>query len=160
MELALGIFGMALAWRIRGGWLGVPSSTAGRLIPASLLCLMALHITGHDPWMLMVLPLMWLGAIPAWAQWQDMGRVEDNDDFVGMTGRGLLLTWPVGLFLYLYGLPPWFSFGGVLMGPIYWLAWRFFGRVRRGGFIDGPGAIAEMGVGAMLATLFYLTIGG
>ena len=98
---------MGVFWRIRGGWLSLPSSQLGRLVPATFFGLV-LHQVGVAPWHALIAGLaLWLGTVFPWAQWMDMGRVEDNDDEVGMTGRGMVLFLPFVLVLTLFDyLPP------------------------------------------------------
>lgn len=133
---------MGIAWRIRGGWLKMPSTLLGRMVPTILMALGAAALSGNL-WMLLAGPAVYLGMIMPWAQWMDMGRVEDNDDFVGLSGRGMLLTLPLGLLMYAlgYGIIP--LVGGVLMGTVYWVSWH----IR----LDTEGG--EVGTGMLLGAL-------
>ncbi len=114
---------MGVAWRIRGGWLALPSTTLARLVPATVYAIGA-YLMSDNLWHLLMGPLLFLGTIWPWGQWQDMGRVEENDDLVGMAGRGMLLCLAPGAFLALQGYPLLLLIFGFLMGPIYWLSWR------------------------------------
>lgn len=149
-----GILGMALAWRIRGGYLGLPSSTLGRIVPATLLAGLAYWFT-QDYWMALVMPLMWAGTALPWAQWM---QVRNSDEITGMTGRGLILTLPVGLFLYVMGYEIIFMLSGVTFGIIYVLSWKLFSNIRLGGFIDGATSVGELLTGAMLGTALIGTL--
>ena len=93
---------MGVAWRIRGGWLALPSTTLARLVPATVYAIGA-YLMSDNLWHLLMGPLLFLGTIWPWGQWQDMGRVEENDDLVGMAGRGMLLCLAPGAFLALQG---------------------------------------------------------
>ena len=158
MIAAAFVLAAALAWRIRGGWLGLPSTTLGRSVPALVL--------GGTAWSLST--SIWaagataigifVGALLPWSRWQDVGHVADDDDLVGMMGRGLLLTWPTGLALWRLGYSPIFMAGGILMGLLYWLAWKIPDGFKVGSFIDGQTAVAELATGAMLAGLLIATL--
>jgi hypothetical protein len=78
-----------------------------------------------------------------------------------MSGRGLLLALPTSLVVaYLVGIPAAYIFllGGMIMGPIYWLAWEFASKIRVGKFIDGATSVAELGMGAWLTFLLWLSV--
>ncbi len=138
---------MGVAWRVRGGWLALPSTNLARSVPVVLMSAGAYGFS-QDLLMLATGPLLFLGMIWPWAQWMDMGNVEENDDFVGMSGRGLLLTYPLGLLFYFTGYGIIVSAGGILMGLIYWLSWK--------AKLDTPGG--EVGTGLLLGVLVLLAL--
>jgi len=143
---------MAVAWRVRGGWLSVPSTQLGRLIPAVVLAAAILFFTGNVVVSLLSIPALWVGTIFPWAQWMDMGRVEENDDFVGMFGRGMILLAPLAILFSLFGItayPEYMIIAGGMMSPIYWLSWKA-PDFRLGSFIDGSTAIGELATGAWI----------
>lgn len=154
----------AIAWRGRGGWYRLGSTQASRVLG--------------------ILPLLpfawWAGDLPAaiaalflfpplmlgWAEWQDMGTVAQNDDFVGMTGRGFIQVALTSTVLHPLvdpdaGLA--FLWIGALMGVVYWLAMKiryhvkpivFLGR----DLVDGFTSIAELVFGAVLYAGFVLSV--
>lgn len=148
----------ALAWRIRGGWLGLPSTTLGRLVPSVLYGGFAYWLGVPLLFSIALIPSLWIGLIWPWAQWMDMGHVREDDDLIGMTGRGFLITVLPGLLLW----NPALVAAGGLMGPIYWAAWYSASgsvssapRFQWNSFIDGPTAIGELVTGGMIfATLW------
>ena len=101
--------------------------------------------------MLTLIPLMFLSILPPWAQWMDMGRVADNDDFTGMLGRGLILTYLCGWFLYFFGYGVALVISGPAMALIYYGCWRLYpSKLKPNSFIDGPTSVAELLVGFWL----------
>jgi len=141
------ILAMGLAWRVRGGLWALPSTTLARSVPAILMSLGCFWFS-QSLWMLLAGPALFAATTMPWAQWMDMGTVEDNDDFVGMSGRGLLLTLPLGLLFYFMGHGIIVQVGGVLMGSIYWTSWK----IR----LMTPGG--EVGTGFLLGSLVLLAL--
>ena len=124
-------------------------------MPAAFLAGVAYWYSGQNYWMALVLPLMWLGTIPPWAH--NM-QVRTSDELWDMTGRGLILTLPVGVFLYVAGYEITFMLSGASFGIIYWLSKRFLSKPRLGGLIDGFTAFGELFTGALLASALIATL--
>ncbi len=150
--------------RWRGGWLpGFGGATTRRLILAAATT--AFMLTLAQPalvWETALLAgafwlLSWLGWIPGWGSYMDMGHMPDGDneflrplldlffdgteasvtrDFVGMTVRGLVVTGPAGAVLAYWYLGPGlvYALSGLAMGAIYLLGWKIYDA---GGFSAG-----------------------
>lgn len=153
----------AIAWRGRGGWYGLGSTQLSRVF--GVLPLLPFAWWAGDWHAAIAAALLWPPLMFGWAEWQDMGTVADNDDFVGMTGRGFLQVSLSVTALHLLvsfdaAIP--FMWVGALMGVIYWLArqpksWPIvtvFGR----NLIDGFTSVAELVVGATLYAGFVATV--
>jgi|GEM_PF-4396788 len=129
--------------RWRGGWLAFPASHNARRAGLTLgLAVVVLATTG-SPSAAAAAILLFPGLLPPWGEWFDM---DHDDDLWGMTGRGLILTAPMGGAFDLLGYGPWIILSGALMGPIYWLAWWAHDRIslNRNTFLDGPTSAAEV----------------
>ncbi len=132
--------------RWRGGWLAFPASHNARRAGLTLGLAIVVFATTRSPSAAAAALLLFPGLLPPWGEWFDMGRMGEDDDFWGMAGRGLFLTAPMGVAFDLLGYGPWIIVSGVLMGPIYWLAWWAHDLIglRRNSFIDGPTSAAEI----------------
>ena len=162
----------ALANRYRGGWqpplaiLRERGHTQRRILVAIFVA-GSLFAASSSPLVAGAGLLTFFGLILPWAAWQDQGRVTDDDDLTGMSGRGLLLHLPTAAWLGAVGEPTAglvFVALGSLMGPAYgaaWAVWTGFGLRLRGPLlrwsddrdgpvIDGPTAIGELLTGANL----------
>ncbi len=141
------VVAMGAAWRIRGGWLSLPSTQLARMVPVVVGTVGAVWFF-PDAWTMWVWGVsLYLGMIWPWAQWMDMGRVAENDDFIGMSGRGMILTAPAGLLMYFHGMGIIMLVGGFFMGLIYWISWKV--RLNTVG--------GEVGTGMLLAVLMLAT---
>lgn len=153
----------AIAWRGRGGWFGLGSTQLSRIF--GVLPLLPFAWWVGDWHAVVAAALLWPPLMFGWAEWQDMGTVADNDDFVGMTGRGFLqVALSVTALHQLVSVDsaiPFMWLGG-LMGVIYWLACQarswpvivLFGR----NLVDGFTSVAELVVGAMLYAGFVASV--
>ncbi len=142
--LAAIVGGLLNRWR--GGWLPWPESHNARRFGLTLALTAFVAYWTLDPFASAAALLLFPGLLPGWGRWFDMGRVQDDDDLLGLTGRGMVLTAPTGLALALLGHGPWAMVCGGLMGPTYWLAWWIHDRVdlRRNSFLDGPTSLGEI----------------
>lgn len=148
----------AVLFRIRGGWLGLPSTTLGRLAWS---CGMTAGVVALslDWWLLGLAPALFVGCVLPWWDSIDLGRNEGNAwrDGLVMTARGLawvapaaaLLAWREGwpaLGLVAAGLACW---------PAYALAWRVPSAVP--GFARGP-ELGEVAFGFLIGAAFALAV--
>ncbi len=142
--------------RWRGGWLAFPPSHTLRRLGLTLALVGLVGAKTGDPYATAAALLLFPGLLPSWGRWFDMGRMGKDDDLLGMTGRGMVLTGLLGGALALLGHGPWVMLAGATMGPIYWLAWWIHDKVglRRGDFLDGPTSAAEfVFMGVVFATV-------
>lgn len=147
----------ALVWRLRG-WGGWSTSMTLKRFMATAPLMVIGFIFGGPHGMLAAATIFVMLMLP-WGQWQDQGTVEDNDDLIGMTGRGCLQTLPAATIL----MPMTPSaiiliWAGAMMGPIYWLCWKTLRKIRCGTFIDGPTAWAELMTGGIIYGSFTATL--
>lgn len=161
--LAAGLLG-ALMWRMRGGFL-MPSTQVGRIFAVLPLVAIGYALAGWPA--ALAAALLFPTTLLPWGKWMDMGTMGDDDDLVGMTGRGFVQTSLAAAGLAVAASPLAgliYLFAGALMGPIYWGAWKAFPRVKPEGrlgsnvFIDGPTSIAELAVGFVLYAAFVLVV--
>lgn len=148
----------ALVWRMRGGFL-MPSTQVGRVFAVLPLVAIGYGLAGWPA--ALAAALLFPTTLLPWGRWMDMGTMGDDDDLVGMTGRGFMQTSLVGAALAVVTSPLAgliYLFAGASMGPIYWSAWKAFPGVNLNGFIDGPTSIAELAVGFTLYAAFVLVI--
>ncbi len=154
----------AIAWRGRGGFYRLGSTQLSRILGVLPLVPFAWWV---GDWQAVIAALfLWPPLLVGWAEWQDMGTVADNDDFIGMTGRGFLqVALAVTALHPLVGPDSSLAFMwvGATMGLIYWTAMKIryhvrpivvFGR----DLIDGFTSVAELSVGAVLYTGFLLSV--
>lgn len=150
--IALAIIG-GLLNRWRGGWLLGPGATGRRMIlaAATTAWVLALLQSGANTEAALFASCFWglsyLGWVPGWGSYMDMGRSgkPDNEflrpllnlffadtgnnlarDFAGMTIRGLVVTAPAGAVLAYWYLTAGliYAASGLAMGAVYWLAWK------------------------------------
>lgn len=125
------IFLGAILNRIRGGWLSVGSTTIGRLIWAGLG--LAAAAWAWDPWLLWLVPALYLGAVPGNPYGIDMGRHDGAwlKDTIAMLGRGIVWVAPTAFVLYGLGYD-WRALAvvGFLCPMAYEAGWRI--RPRNG----------------------------
>lgn len=154
----------AIGWRGRGGWYGLGSTGLSRVlgvVPLAPFAWWAGEWPALVAAMLLIPPLTF-----GWAEWQDMGTVADNDDFVGMTGRGFLQVSLSVTALHLLvsnEASIVFMWVGATMGAIYWTAKEFRRHVRPivvfgRNLVDGFTSVAELVVGATLYAGFVAAI--
>lgn len=118
-----------LANRIRGGLWSLPSTTLGRLVPSTLMGLFLVYLTNN--WYLFPIgTLSWfIGLIPGWGKWYDLGRTANEKGFwhdaAALSLRGLFILLPLVISLYgfldilAYGV-----LGGLAMPLFYEPHWR------------------------------------
>lgn len=142
----LWIIAGGILYRIRGGWLSLPSTFLGRMVFCVPTGLFLWYLSGV--WYLAPLGTIaiFLGILNGWGTFMDMGRTtdlntdddppiywivgrEDNSrpfwqrwlrDFVGMSLRGVLICLPVGLLLMvMIGSSMWWILGGLAISIWY-----------------------------------------
>jgi hypothetical protein len=149
--IVIGVPVFGALWRIRGGWLGLPSSQLARACFSIPFGLYTVLLTG-DWWGMLMAPAIHLGMVMPWAQWMDMNHVEENDDLTGMTGRGFLVTAAGSVLLAVIDPGPAayiFLMGGSMLGPIYAASWDIF---------KGGTEAAEVMYGGWLAALLWFCV--
>lgn len=157
LGLALPVLG-ALLFRIRGGWLALPSTTAGRLA-WSLGMGLAVLAARPDPWLALLVPALFAGCVLPWFGTIDLGRNEGTAlrDGLVMTGRGL--AWIAPAAAVLAWREGWQAAGVVVAGlacwPAYALAWRVPSRVP--GFARGA-ELGEVFFGALIGAGLALAV--
>lgn len=144
----------SFANRIRGGLTdGLFSTNGGRVFYAlfSSIMLASIHI-------IPVAVLLFLGVVFHWAPYQYMDN--PKHDVLWMTGRGLLVTAPAGLYLYFvlgHGLL--YAFSGLSMGAVYWLCNYYFKPfIIQKLNVPDHNAVAEYAFGAVTGLCWALTI--
>lgn len=147
----------AVLFRIRGGWLSLPSTTLGRAVWSVGMTLIPAAIT----WRLVVLaPALFLGCVLPWWQSIDMGRNEGTlaRDAVFHTLRGALWVLPASAAGW-WALGPWtllVMIPGLLCAGWYELGWRTPSSVKhftRGSELGEVYFGAAIGFGLALAIL-------
>lgn len=157
LGLALPLLG-ALLFRIRGGWLSLPSTTLGRLAWS---CGMALGVAGAtlDAWALALAPALFVGCVLPWWGSLDLGRNEGEAwrDALVMTARGVLWVLPAaGLVAWWRGWPAvGLVVAGLACAPAYALAWRIPSNAP--GFARGP-ELGEVIFGAAIGAALGLVV--
>ncbi len=123
-----------LAYRVRGGLWGDPiksaaawwGSTTSRISLSVLTSAFAVLLT-FDAALFALAPALYAGMVLGWFGCGDMGRDGDRSRLVEgliMTGRGLIMTAPVGAVLWGFGYGPWFGLAGLALGGLYELGHR------------------------------------
>jgi hypothetical protein len=117
----------AILFRIRGGWLNLPSTTVGRMVWSVGMTVLPVAAT-MNWWLLLLAPALFLGCILPWWKSIDMGRNEGRliIDAALQTARGILWVLPAVALLYwqyewaaLAALIP-----GLLCAAAYEAGWR------------------------------------
>lgn len=76
----------------------------------------------RDGMALLIAPLIFGGIVLGWWEAADIGRDRDRSRLIEgliMTGRGLAMTLPAGIFLWFVGYGPIFGVSGLVLGLIY-----------------------------------------
>lgn len=151
-----------VAYRVRGGWIDVGSTTLGRIIYASAY-VMACYLINMDLswWALLLLPLMWLGLTPGWGQVFDIGTRDGDvsEDTYLMAGRGMIMfAMPAIVFSLALdnNMAFWYTLSGLAVGAFYYASWHLIPRFQVGKFIDGPTSLAEILTGAYAPLMFWI----
>lgn len=149
----------ALLFRIRGGWLQLPSTTLGRVAWSAPMAALA-ALASADWWLLGLGPLLFLGCVLPWWQTIDLARNEGRfwRDFIVMTGRGVL--WVAPAFPLLFWREGWASLfvlaAGLSCAALYELGWRTPSNVRafaRGSELGEAYFGAAIGAGLAVAAI-------
>lgn len=148
----------ALLFRVRGGWLALPSTTLGRCawsIPMAGLATLA----SGDWWLLGLAPLLFIGCVLPWWGTIDLARMEGRywRDVAVMTARGLL--WVAPALPLLAWRDGWSSvalaLAGLACAGLYELGWRTPSSVP--GFARGA-ELGEVYFGAAIGAGLALAI--
>lgn len=123
----------AILFRIRGGWLRLPSTTLGRAVWSVGMTVLPVAVT-LNWWLLLLAPALFAGCVLPWWKSIDMGRMEGDlwVDAALQTARGVLWVLPAALLLaWLYQLAavP-LVVAGLLCAIAYELGWRTPSDVR------------------------------
>lgn len=150
----------ALANRVRGGWLAYEilkvfpywDTTWSRIFISTTLTL-PLYIAQLSFHVFMFQILLFVGFLWAWSPWVGMG--EPYKDTIELTKRGLILTFPPGIFLEKY----YFAFSGLLMGLCYLTALYFpIKHKESDGNIWSTTETGELYFGALLGFFIVISI--
>ena len=116
----------AAAFRLRGSELWdtwTHTGTIGGRVLWAVCVSFCLFVTGCSILALAAVPILFLSAVPGWPQSIDLGSNEGTwkRDFLMMTMRGFLFTFPAGLLISIFH-SSWFlvfGFSGFLAGVVY-----------------------------------------
>ncbi len=129
-----------------------PGHTVKRVVVAGALGV-ALFVLSGDPRTFAAGLLLYFGLLMPWAQFQNfsIGAPLANTAGMALIG-GAMVALPTAYILQWSGYDRslFMVLAGALVGPAYFVAWRWFSNVRLGGFIDGLDSLGELARGFLI----------
>jgi len=152
--LFLAVLGAALSRWNSGPQLSwwKPGHTVKRVVVAGVLGIALFTLSG-DPRTFAAGMLLYIGLLMPWAQFQNFGVGSPLENTGGMALiGGAMVALPTAYILQWsgYDMALFMVLAGALVGPAYYIAWRWFSSVRLGGFIDGLDSLGELARGALI----------